>query len=334
MSGEAVAYHLRQNKHVDRQLFVELLSHTNRVNPVKDALYISFGGVYFEDFKLIHQVFGTKRLLSIEKEDWVVERQRRNKPYGCITCRKLVSSELVRNLVEIRRRFGKRQMICWLDYSDASKRRAQLDEVSALTSRVLEYDILRVTMNVNPATLGDQMAGETKDDRDRRRFENLREKFADKVPRGIELSDVTQEGFANLGKEMIRNEIQKALSSSPDLFFQPLGSYSYADSNHTMLTVTGIFLREKSIQSYISRARLKDFEFAGLNWELMHINVPLLSHREKLALDQKFVSGRTSAQIASKLKFRVDKKPEVSSDMLASYFDLHRYYPHFHRIQY
>ena len=334
MSGESIAYHLRQNKHVNRQLFAELLSHTNSVNPVKDALYISFGGVYFEDFKLIHQIFGTKRLLSIEKEDWVVERQQHNKPYGCIKCRKLSSGELVRDIVEIRKKFGKRQMICWLDFADASKRRTQLEEVGALTKHMHEYDILRVTMNVNPATLSEPIARETMAERDQRRLEALRDKLSDKVPREIELSDVTREGFALLGKEMIAHEVQKALASSQGLIFQPLGSYSYADSQHTMLTVTGVFLQAANTRSYISRTRLRDFEFAGLNWELQHINVPLLSQREKLALDQKFVSGKTAAQMASTLRFRVDKKPDVSKEMLASYFDFHRYYPHFHRIHY
>src|ERR1700678_128474 len=132
MSGETVPYHLRQNKHVDRQLFVELLAHASRINPVKDALYISFGGVYFEDFKLIHQVFGTKRLLSIEKEEWIVNRQMHNIPYGCIKCKKMSSREFANDITKIRSRFGNRQMICWLDFADASNRRGQLEDVSLL----------------------------------------------------------------------------------------------------------------------------------------------------------------------------------------------------------
>jgi|CZKF01.1.fsa_nt_gi hypothetical protein len=334
MSGETIPYQLRQNKHVDRQLFVELLSHANRVSPVKDALYISFGGVYFEDFKLIHQVFGNKRLLSIEKEEWVVQRQEHNKPYGCIECRHMDSLELANNIEKIRSEFGKRQMICWLDFAAASNRRGQLDEISLLAKNAREFDILRITMNVNPATLSGQIPGELIKVRDQRRLEKLRVDFADKVTREIGLTDVTKEGFALFGQEMIKHEIQRALSSSPRLYFQPMGSYTYSDSEHTMLTVTGTFLREEEVEDYMLRTRLRDFEFAGLAWELKHINVPLLSHREKLTLDQKFGSGRSLAEMVLSLKFRFDKKPDLSENMMKSYFRFHRYYPHFHRIQF
>jgi hypothetical protein len=334
MSGEAVPYHLRQNKHVDRQLFVELLSHANRVIPVKDALYISFGGVYFEDFKLIHQIFGTERMLSIEKESWVFDRQRHNKPYGCIKCRQLTSGELVTNMAAIRKQFGQRPMICWLDFADAANRRAQLDEVGLLAKSCFEFDIVRITMNVNPINLSPPVPLQKPQERDQIRLERLRTDFADRVPRLIEAGDVTQEGFTLFVVEMIKHQIQRALLSSPGLFFQPLGSYSYTDSAHKMLTVTGTFLRDEKVENYLSLTRLRKFDFAGLGWELHHINVPLLSQREKLTLDQKFGNRKTSAQVASGLKFRFDKKPETSEAMLKSYFSFHRYYPHFHRIQY
>lgn len=334
MSGETVPYHLRQNKHVDRQLFIDLMSHANRVTSIQDSLYISFGGVYFEDFKLVHQIFGTQKLLSIEREDWIVERQQHNKPHGCIKCKQMSSRQLVDNLVQIRKRFGKQQVICWLDFAEAAARRGQLEDVGIFAKSAVEYDILRVTMNVNPATLSGQQPGETIDTRDQRRLEELRKKFSDKVPREIELRDVTEKGFPLFGLEMMKHAIQRALSSSQGLFFQPMGSYSYSDSEHTMLTLTGVFLSDEHVEDYLLRTQLRKSEFACLNWELMHINVPLLSQREKLTLDQKFGSCKTVEQVASSLKFRVNKKPELSELMLKSYFTFHRYYPHFHRIQY
>jgi hypothetical protein len=334
MSGEMVPYHLRQNKHVDRQLFVELLSHVNRVTPIRDALYVSFGGVYFEDFKAIHQVFGTERMLSIEMEEWIVKRQRHNKPYGCIKCKQLTSGELVDNIESVRQRFGRRQMICWLDFADASKRRLQLEEISVLAKSARELDVLRITMNANPANLSTQTPGETIEARDEKRLEKLRADFADFIPREIEGADATKRGFPHFVRDLIKHQLQRSLSSRPGLLFQPLGSYSYADSEHTMVTVTGAFLAEGKVADYISKTKIQDFEFAGLSWELRHINVPLLSQREKLALDQKLRNGKKSARLAASLKLQVDKKRETSANMLKSYFDFHRYYPHFHRIHY
>jgi len=333
MSGEAVPYHLRQNKHVDRQLFIELLSHVNRVIPIAKALYVSFGGVYFEDFKLIHQVFGARKLLSVEKHKWVLERQMHNRPYGCITCKHMTSRELVNSIDDIR---GSHRgpLVCWLDFAEAAKRRGQLEDVEILSKSVRHFDVLRVTMNVNPASLAAQLPTETNDACAARRLVQLNEQFSDKVTREPEIGDVGREGFPRFCGEMIRRSIHIGLKSNSRLLFQPLGSYTYSDSDHTMLTVTGIFLNTDRVDEFLERSQLKDFDFAGLEWQTLHINVPLLSHREKLTLDQRFGTRQSASQIAARLGFQVDQKPEVSREMLTSYFKFHRYYPHFHRINY
>ena len=72
MSGERVPYHLRPNKFVERALFVELLSHINAVHPIADYVYVGFGGPYLEDFKILHQHFGIKNMLSLEQEAGVL----------------------------------------------------------------------------------------------------------------------------------------------------------------------------------------------------------------------------------------------------------------------
>lgn len=333
MSGEAVPYHLRQNKHVDRQLFVEILSHVNRSIPIAKAFYVSFGGVYFEDFKLIHQIFGAKKLLSVEKHQWVLDRQKHNRPYGCIRCKLMTSRQLVNSINEIREQY-RGPLVCWLDFAEAAKRRGQLEDVEILSKSVRDGDVLRVTMNANPASLGAQFPGESNDECDARRLVQLKDSFSDKVTRDAEIADVSRQGFPNFCLEMIRRSIHVGLKSNPALVFQPLGSYTYADSDHTMLTVTGIFLNHKRVDEFLKRSQLKEFELAGLEWQTLHINVPLLSQREKLTLDQKFGTRQSPSQVAAKLKFQVDQKSEVSVEMLKSYFTFHRYYPHFHRIQY
>lgn len=339
MSGEAVPYHLRQNKHVDRQLFIELLSHVDRVTPISKALYISFGGVFFEDFKLVHQVFGTRNLLSIEQLDWVHRRQRHNRPYGCVRCKKMTSRELVNSIDAIR---GARRphIVCWLDFADANKaaRRSQLEDIEIFTKKATHLDVLRVTVNANPASLGAKRpaeeGAETIETLDQRRLEKLRNEFGDKLKREVDPADVSREGFPRCCIEMIKNAIHSGLKTSPDLMFQPLGAFTYADSQHTMLTLTGVFLSEKAADNFLRQTRIKKCEFASLTWQPIHINVPLLSLREKLLLDKAFGGRKGAAEVAADLGFQFDAKPEVSESMLGSYFQFHRYYPHFHRIHY
>jgi hypothetical protein len=332
MSGEAVAYHLRQNKHVDRQLFVEILSYVNRYASIRKALYVSFGGVYFEDFKLIHNVFGADKLLSIEEIPWILKRQKHNMPFGCIRCEELKSRVLVTKINDYRAEFGDPSLICWLDFASPS-RRAQLEEVSVLLKNCRAGDVVRVTMNANPETLGEKSGVELTSTLNARRLAKLREQLADKLPGEVDEHDLTKDAFPALMLRMLKLEMLKAMESQPELQFQPLGSYNYADSQHTMLTVTGIVLEAEKVGEFLQRTRIKEFKFSGLKWELRRINVPLLSQREKLILDQKYKTA-TPSKISRGLGFQVAKSKPESYEMLRDYFDFHRYYPHFHRIQY
>jgi len=188
-------------------------------------------------------------------------------------------------------------------------------------------------MNANPATLGQQMEGELVEARDARRLAKLREQLADKLPGEVDEQDLKKDAFPALLLRMLKMEMLKAMESQPELQFQPLGSYSYSDSEHTMLTVTGIILEADKIREFLKQTRIKDFKFCGLNWELHRINVPLLSQREKLKLDQKYKTASPS-KISRALGFQLAKTKHESDEMLRDYFDFHRYYPHFHRIQY
>ncbi|NEQ97969.1 MAG: hypothetical protein F6K30_14830, partial [Cyanothece sp. SIO2G6] len=88
MSGGSVAYRLRQNKSVDRYAFIELLSKLDKYQgiSIESSIYISFGGYTLEDFKLIHNRFAITRMISLESQIKVLNRQKFNKPHDCIKC--------------------------------------------------------------------------------------------------------------------------------------------------------------------------------------------------------------------------------------------------------
>lgn len=345
MSGEAVAYHLRQNKHVERQLFAEVLSHVDRMFPVKDYLYASFGGVYFEDFKLIHNVFGSEKMLSIEQSEWVRNRQEHNVPYGCIRCEKLKSRELIDALDTWREAFNAQNVICWLDYASAGERRLQLEEFRSAISRLEPHDVLKITMNANPESLGEfNKAIKVEMDRpsntlnaiqlrSKLRLQKLNSELGDLLPGGVEEQDIVKEQFPALLLNVIRQVASRAISEMPGVVFQPLASFSYADSEHTMLTCTGILLNSAEVEAFTQRSVLLDFPFNGLDWTLQQINVPLLSVREKSTLDHEY-ARKSVGEIAAGLGFQVDESTTKSLAMLESYFRFHRFYPHYHRIQY
>ena len=89
MSGAMVPYHIRPNKYVERQLFIELLSHVDKVVPIVDYLYVSMGGRLLEDFKLLHGRLNLLKMMSIECDEVTYQGQLFNCPMGHIDCRRM-----------------------------------------------------------------------------------------------------------------------------------------------------------------------------------------------------------------------------------------------------
>lgn len=346
MSGEKIPYHLRQNKHVERQLFVELLAHVDRVHPIKDYLYVSFGGVFFEDFKLVHSHFGATHLLSLEEIEWIYQRQQKNRPHGCINCRHMTSSTFIENLPAIRNEFpNAKHLLCWLDYAAANDTRKQLEEFRSLLPRLERFDVVKITINANVATLGDfretiKRLRQDPNNEDTEaqllqtsRLQKLREKLGDMLAEGIDAQEMTKAAYPGVLLRSIQLVAAQGIRENPSFIFQPLASYLYADSEHSMLTCTGIVMRHRDRSRFLLATKLRKFEFAGLNWQLIRIDIPFLSPREKFILDTDMYH-KTPEETAATLGFKFDSSEEKSLSMLSEYFKFHRFYPHFHRIQY
>src|SRR5436309_2152627 len=98
MSGTEVPYHLRVNKYIERQVFAEALGHIDHTFPLSAYAYVSMGGAYLEDFRMVHQAFGIRRLFSFDAEESVIARQRVNAPFDFIRCECAKSGEVIDNI--------------------------------------------------------------------------------------------------------------------------------------------------------------------------------------------------------------------------------------------
>jgi hypothetical protein len=331
MSGERVPYHLRTNKFVERALLVELLSHLNAVNPIAEYLYVGFGGPYLEDFKILHQQFGMKHMLSLEIDEWVFRRQKFNLPYSCITCSHQSSSDFITNFDEVIRPFGKnRRVLIWLDYAAADALRTQLEEIRALTARLQPYDLLKITLNANPTTLGqggDHSA----------RLAELRDRIGDLIPEGVTEADMVRAEYPKVLLKTVELVIKTASNETSDLMFQPLANYVYADT-HQMLTVTGIVLPRGTHTAFLREARLKSMEeVITTNWRGFHrIDVPYLSLREKLLLDGALSTRKKNKEpaLSVRKKLMLAATPDQTLKLIRSYAQFYRFYPHYHRVHY
>lgn len=334
MSGAKVPYHLRQNKHIEREIFVQLLTHVGRIADLTDYLYVGFGGAFFEDFKALHSRLAIRHMLSIEKDEWVFKRQRNNIPYGCVRCEMMESRDFVNSVDNIRAKFKSAGgLVCWLDYASPKQLAQQLDDIQALIPKLRRKDIIKITLNANVAALDDSSRILQPEDRHRQRMDRFRQRLGAKFPGNIDDSELDATGYPGVLLKTLQLQIGESMKENPGFSFQPMGCYVYADSNHPMMTCTGIVLNEAERKRFGVRTGLGKFDFSSLDWRIHHIDVPYLSAREKLLLDQKMFNTATTDLVRVN-DMRFDEDDERSVQMIDSYSRLYRFYPHFHRIQY
>jgi hypothetical protein len=330
VSGTSVPYHLRQNKYVERHVFVDLLGYLDRWQPLDEYLYVGFGAIYFEDFKLLHSHFAMKRMLSIEKEEWVLPRQKLNVPYGCVDHEHCDSSEFIQNLDTYRRKYRAKNLLVWLDYAGGLEIAAQLNDVKALVPSLLANDILKVTFEAEPNELASRTDGADKEVFDAR-LEKLRNLLGTQfLPDGISPKQMTEEEYPAVLCEAFKRVVAGAMRESPGLIFQPIGSYVYKDTSQ-MITITGILLDRTETEGFWKTTEIKDFDLAGLSWELQRIEVPDLSLREKFLLDQ-VIFNRTAEQVEKKIGITFARDRDQSLKMIENYMKFYRYYPNFYPV--
>lgn len=326
MSGGQVAYHLRPNKAIERQVFVELLTRFHGFRAVYPYTYVGFGGPFMEDFRLIEGHFGVARMISLEGDAAVIERQKFNRPFTSIDCRKQLSGDFIANYASEHIN----NAIVWLDYAQANARRAQLGEFQSLLEKLRAFDIVKITMNANPSTLSipqDTPPTELQ----RARLEAAERQLGDFWPAEVAADDMTRSRFPRVLLHCVLRAARQALPPGRDVTFVPLTSFSYADSEHVMLTVSGVL----SPLTDVPRMR-RALRFG--NWDLAYresnapipIAAPVLSTRERAFLERLLPRYRRS--IASRSKFQVAERKGASEELLTSFARFSRYYPHFARI--
>ncbi|MGZ5528135.1 MAG: O-methyltransferase [Limisphaerales bacterium] len=340
MSGAYVPYHQRQNKAVDRQLFIDLLQRVNRRVPITDAVYVGFGGAFLEDFKLAHTTFDIKKMISLEINEAAFARQRFNLPLGCITCLHMASGEFVseyRNLIDKHAPRAKSAII-WLDYASAGVEalREQIQEFQSLISKMAKGDVLKITVNAAPRAL---LENEFDTDGKRHTAEKMRELRAavlysklgsDYLGTSVDGDAVTITNYPKTLAFALQRAAMKAVRGR-DVIFQPLGTFVYADSEHRMLTLTGVILGKGEEKGFLNDIRHKSLRLASANWgDVTEIRLPALTAKEKLFIDRHL--PRSSAKtIHRKLGFKFDQKSTESEKILQNYVKFYRQYPNFQR---
>jgi hypothetical protein len=144
----SIPYHLRQNKAIERNLFVDLLGRIGRYRNISEYMYVGFGGPFLEDFKLLHAQLRMTKMMSLEADKNVYARQKFNQPLSCVELSNFDSASFLNS-----HEFEEPSMV-WFDYAEPSQIGTQVAEIQRLVSKLNPGDIFKVTLNASPATLG------------------------------------------------------------------------------------------------------------------------------------------------------------------------------------
>lgn len=320
-------YHLRLNKSIDRSLFVQTLIGLSRELPISDYKYTGFGSYLFDDFKLLHDTLNISNMVSLEKDEVEFQRAVYNAPYGCISIQSTDSTQYISDLsIE-----DVEHNIFWLDFVAPSELGTQLSDYSTLLNLLNPEDIVRITLNANPDSLG---KCDKPDQLQKLRLRTLKERIPDRyIWPAISPNDVTTKNYPVTLLKILKAATLECLDEKPPYspnFMLPLFSSVYADGQQ-MVTFTGIVLDSHEKETRIKEA-LKNYRHNTFLWDTpARIEIPALSIREITELNKLLPNPEIRQQLIEKFPFIFSEKDGQAVD---SYIDYYKYYPNYHQVNF
>ncbi|CAI1870734.1 Uncharacterised protein [Serratia quinivorans] len=329
-NGNNIPYHLRHNKAIERNLFVDLLFKINKEINISEYTYVSFGGPYLEDFKIIHNAIKIKKMISLEQEINTHNRQQFNMPLSCISIGKNpeTASEFINRYI-----FDGKSIV-WLDYTEPAKINEQLNEIEALTNKLKPYDIFKVTLNAHSETLGRDASKSYSTDPREYRASRLEEILDQYCPYQIEADNVSSKKYPKVLLDAIKKASFRGVSSRKNIIVQPLSSFIYADGQ-TMLTATAIILEKNELanEKFFEDSRLNTWPFLERHWNTSKkINIPLISIKERMHIEA-MLPNSSPEEIIKSMGFNISDSKRETIDQLNTFIEYQRAIPWFSKVQ-
>lgn len=328
-SGSSLPYHLRPNKAVDRELFLGLLSRLAVELRVENYQYISLGGPFLEDFRLVHARLGINDLVCVEDQADVHERQKFNRPIYGIECVHSTLEEYI-DSTDL-----EKPVVIWFDYTDPMKLTDQIERFCRTIADVHLKSVLRVTLNANPASLGnpdlDDKAARCVSGKRSSVTEKLQEWRLDRLREGLGKflpSDLKPNGmtYKNYGKSLLKIlhiAVERELQNHTDRCVIWALATHYADGQ-PMVTAT-IIVCSRAEETVI-QALLKQWEFSSTPDAPLVLDMPALSILERLTME--------SCEDPKKRMSYDLPQTNIGEDPFESFKRFYRIFPHFSRVEF
>ncbi|MFA5296366.1 MAG: O-methyltransferase [Methanoregulaceae archaeon] len=322
MSGPP--YHLRINKAADRFALIEAIRLMPRLGlDLKDFTYLSFGGSYLEDMRLMYEFFPQISMISVDKSPEVCKRQEFHRPCGKIRIENCEMGSFID-----RNELDDEKCIVWLDYTNIKP--SNIKEFQDILRQVAQGSIIKITLQADPRHYWKFPRWEGDDyklmNHPTRRF---KEDFEKLIPNPSADLPRKFEDFAFLIQEILQIAAGRALEWD-SLGFYPVSSFYYSDGTW-MFTLTGLLWPHKDKQKIFDI--FQDYDFSNLTWDKPRlIKLPHLSTKERMHLQNLLPCRDTRVAILRRaLNYSLEDNDRSTEEALAQYAAFHRYYPYYLR---
>lgn len=339
MKGSTIPYHLRPNKAIERNIFIELLTRMEWARSINYSKYryVSFGAAYLEDFKVIHSALEIDDMHCIEMDKHAYSRQRFNNPYRFLE----LHNETSTNYFSSGGFLPNKSHIIWLDYTSAGQFRQQLEDIYIASRKLSNLDILKFTFNAEYYFFKKShykdgrnlKAARPKDIVSYLENDNTYQKY---LPNDVNPDNI-EPRFADIRRAMGIRAVDRGLAEvGSNLKFYPLAAFTYADGQ-TMTTLTGILIDTNNAEHIFSETQIRDWKFYQEHKsELVtafEINVPNMTVPERMAID-KYLPAKDLAKISKELAFYYGIDEDEHRNHLESYIRYYKHLPHFAKVIY
>jgi hypothetical protein len=328
--ASSLPYQLRPNKAVDRELFLSLLGRLAGLLRLEDYTYIGLGGPFLEDFRLIHSRLGIGRLISVEAEKEVHKRQLFNRPVPSVECRHSTLEDFIdaENF--------ETPVILWFDYTSPKEVTKQIARFAESVVSVPECSILRITINADPASLGQPDKDEVrpapngeKSDSDKRstlfewRLDRFRNRLGAQCPVDVGVDEMSRTQFGRPLLRALQLAVSAELQNCPSRTVFWLLATHYSDGQ-IMATATLVVLgNNPEFTNYVSDL-VKSWKFYSTPVDPLVLDMPVLSARERLTLEAH--QGRNAD-----MNYALPES-KFGEDPVDSFKRFYRVFPHFTKV--
>lgn len=320
---------LRPRKQVERKIIIELLQELQtaiKIN-IKKYQYLGLGSIYYYDFILFNKYLNITDMLSLDKQS-CVQRFEFNIPFDFVRFKNLSTT----GFLDSQSATIDKNRLVWFDYDSrlifCKKRKGKqfiinkpiLDDLSVLTRMSNENDlfILSVSLDIPKNTFVNI---------------NTRNQFLNQFKSYLSgkyklVSNITSDNYRYIIQNILLNTF-KNNETNQALKFKKLFSFTYGDTT-PMYTLGGIYRSED-----LEPAAFHSEFFQPDEDNIIDIDVPLLTYREKLKLDQtvKFFNEKVSSIQSEDDLSKLATKTlgfELECLDLKNYIKYYRYYPQYY----